>query len=108
MMALYGIYSCWDTDGGLGDAIGQEELVAVTDSEEVASEYVRKWSCEHVYDIPYAELRCGILHYEELPELISDISKAPYEIDSWLEWAFDKNSPKYNNEYDVSNEDDEE
>ena len=105
MMTLYGIYHCWDTDGGYGDAIGQEQLIAITDSEDVASEYVKKWSKEHLYDTPYAELSCGILRYEELPELITDTSRAPHEIDEHLGWAFDENDPRYKSEYDFVNED---
>ena len=99
-MALYGIYHVWDTYVGFGDAIEQEQLIAITDSEGVASEYVKKWSKEHVYDTPYAELCCGILRYEKLPELIVDTDKAPYEINPWLGWAFDENDPRYNSEYD--------
>ena len=103
-MKLYGIWHGWDVEGGLGMAVSAIDLIAITESEEVAKEYVEKWSNEHVYDTPYDELSCGMLFYEELPAAITDCSKAPYELDKLLSWAFNPNDPLYNDDYDGEEE----
>ena len=98
-MKLYGIWHEWDIAGEFGEAVDMSSLIAVTESEEIAKDYVEKWSNEHVYDTPYDELSCGILFYEELPAAIIDCSKAPYELDEFLSWAFNLDDPSYNDEY---------
>lgn len=75
-MKLFGVYHEWDTDGGFGDAVGQKDLIGVTNSEEEAKAYVEKWSNDHIYDKPYDYLHCGLLIYEELP-MLGSIDEEP-------------------------------
>ena len=58
---IYEIVHYYDTDGGFGDAIPQEDVIAVFSTEEKADEFVEKYANPHVYDRPYADLRCGVL-----------------------------------------------
>lgn len=60
MEKIYEIVHCYDVDGGFGDAIPQEEVIGVFDDEEIAEEYVRRWSKPEVYDRPY----CSLYHHE--------------------------------------------
>ena len=79
---MFGIYHEYDVDGGYGDAIPERRLILVTEDEETAMEYVKRWSEERVYYTPYDDLYCGRLVYDELPRLITrdDISGSPYEL----------------------------
>lgn len=56
-------------DGGYGDAVFTERPIGIVETEEEAKEYVNLYSCEHVYDIPYSDLRRGGLSYYKLPLL---------------------------------------
>lgn len=46
-------------DGGYGDAVYTERPIGIVETEEKAKEYVKLYSCEHVYDMPYDELTRG-------------------------------------------------
>ena len=81
MAKFYGIYHCYDVDGGFGDAVGVRDLLFISESESDAKAYAEKWSNEHVYDVPYAKLYCGALEVEELPSEI--ITKKSLETPPW-------------------------
>lgn len=55
----------YEVDGGYGDAIDRYETVAIFRTRKDAEAFVKKFEDPHVYDIPYDELRCGILYIEE-------------------------------------------
>lgn len=76
MKKLFGVYHEYEVDGGFGDAVGQRDLIGVTDDEDEAKAYVNKWSNDHVYDKPYDELYCGLLTYDELP-MLGSIDEEP-------------------------------
>lgn len=90
----YLVSHLYDTDGGFGDAICQEEpLFVVYATPEEMDEFVEKWDKPYVYDKPYANLMChGIKVAKVIP--IADIS----DIDeNWLEdklnfghWGYDE------------------
>lgn len=82
MAKMYGIFHIYDVDGGFGDAVSCSDLLFVTDSEEAAEAYAQKWSCQHVYDEPYAELERGLLIVREVPFLTDeDASVSPFDFD---------------------------
>jgi hypothetical protein len=81
---MYNVYHLYDVDGGIGDAIGQKELLFTTDSKEVADTFVSKYDNDHVYDIPYDKLYRGALRIEEVP-IIDNYNDIPQEIIQWGE-----------------------
>ena len=66
-MSKFGVFHIFDVDGGFGDAIGQQELICIFDTEEQANEFKTKFEKPHVYDRPYQALECGKLEVKELP-----------------------------------------
>lgn len=66
-MSKFGVFHIFDVDGGFGDAIGQQELICIFDTEEQANEFKTKFEKPHVYDRPYQCLECGKLEVKELP-----------------------------------------
>lgn len=68
--SMFGVFHVYDVDGGFGDAIGSKDLICVCVSKEEAEEVARTFSNPHVYDVPYAELKCGDLVVEELPTTV--------------------------------------
>lgn len=78
---LYGIFHIYSVDGGFGDAVPKEDLLFVTDSEDLAKEYVKKWSHPYIYDTPYQALTCGRLGYCEIEQLYTgEIDQSPMDI----------------------------
>lgn len=78
---IYGIFHCYEVDGGFGDAVLMEDLLFVTDSEEIAKAYVEKWSHPYIYDRPYSYLTCGELRYGQLEQLYTgEIDQSPMDI----------------------------
>lgn len=73
---MYGVYHLYDVDGGFGDAVEQEELVGICDTEEEADDYVTAWDDPYVYEVPYRHLYCGCLIVKEIPGKL-DIHVAP-------------------------------
>ena len=62
---VYVVMHYYATDGGFGDAVPVEDIVAVFASKDAADKFAKRWSNPHVYDKPYAELSCGILQVVE-------------------------------------------
>lgn len=67
MNKVYGVFHCWDEDGGFGDAICKKDLICIFDSEEKANAFKEKYDNPHDYAMPYDILYCGELQVEELP-----------------------------------------
>ena len=66
---MYAVYHVYETEGEFGDAIGQEELVALCDNETLAKEWAKKFDRTHVYDKSYDELHCGTLLVRSLNDI---------------------------------------
>ena len=79
-MKIYNVYHVYDVDGGYGDAVPTESLVASFESEMDAKEFVQTYSNPFVYKKPYEELCCNDYIVREA-ELIThaefDINNAP-------------------------------
>ena len=87
---IWAIFHCYDTDGGFGDAIPQENMVgACMATEEEINEFLKKWDKPEVYDRPYADLVCHSVRVEriKLAEL-KDIQ--PYGIDDYFDFGIKK------------------
>lgn len=56
----------YDVDGGYGDAVEKDDVVAIFRTHEDAEAFVKRFEDPHIYDTPYNELRCGILYIEEI------------------------------------------
>ena len=63
---LYLVKHRYDVDGGYGDAVEQNELIAIFRTREDAEAFVKKFEDPHIYDTPYNDLRCGILYIEAM------------------------------------------
>lgn len=66
-MSKFAVFHIFDVDGNFGDAVWQEELICVFNSEEEANAFKIKYENPHVYDTPYQALECGRLEVKELP-----------------------------------------
>lgn len=83
-MKIYQVLHYYDVDGGFGDAISEVDTVGpLFSSREDAEKFVKKYSAPHVYDEPYAPLRCGYLEIEER-ELVD--KHEPYHVDEKSFW----------------------
>ena len=71
---LYIIVHYYDVDGGFGDAIPREEVIAtVWATEEETKSFLEKYDKPYVYDTPYADLECHGVNICELDPI--DISE---------------------------------
>lgn len=65
----------YDVDGGFGDAITQEEILAVVRAtEKEKDDFLDTYNNPYVYDVPYAELMCHGVRME-LVDHLCDISE---------------------------------
>lgn len=56
---LWNIFHCYDTDGGFGDCVPQEDLVGTVEAtEEEIKEFLKKWDKPEIYEEPYAAMLC--------------------------------------------------
>ena len=67
MNKVYGVFHCWDDDGGFGDAIRIRDLICIFNSKKKAEAFKEKYQNPHEYSEPYDVLYCGDLQIEELP-----------------------------------------
>lgn len=78
---MFIIFEEYYEEDGYGDDTYTERPIGIFETEEEAKEYVKLYSCEHVYDISYSDLRRGGLSYYKLPllsingELLNNIRK---------------------------------
>ena len=79
----YAIYHIYDVDGGFGDAVEVEDLVALCESKTLAEEYVKKHDKTHVYEEPYDVLTCGHLVVRDLSH-VKVITKENIEESPWV------------------------
>lgn len=70
----YVVYEEVDVDGGFGDAIPTQENCVVFLDEQLAKDYVAKYSNPKIYDSPYQNLYMGGLGYDKIP-ISRDIQK---------------------------------
>lgn len=63
---IYQVIHFYGVDGGYGDAVPVEDVIATFDSEEKANEFAKKYGKDHAYDKPYATLWCGDLQVREI------------------------------------------
>ena len=78
----YAIYHIYDEDDGFGDAVEVEELVALCASKARAEAYAKKHDKTHVYDKPYASLKCGKLVVRDLSH-VKVITKENMDESPW-------------------------
>lgn len=86
-MTVYIVEHWYDTDGGFGDAIAQEDVIAVFAHEEDAQRFIERYANPHVYDRPYAALECGRLVIREL-EVLDEFD--PDKVDTTKFWWMEK------------------
>ena len=63
---IYTVTHEYDTDGGFGDAVACQDLVATFATLKEAEEFVAKYGRKICYDTPYNYLYCGILTIDEV------------------------------------------
>ena len=87
---MFAIIHEYTVDGGYGDDICTRDIVGLVKTEKEAKEYCERYSNEHVYDVPYAELVYGDLNYIEVDFL--NMGRAPYKnwYDAKYPWNLDE------------------
>lgn len=75
---VYVVTHLYDRDGGFGDAVPCDDVVAIFFFKDEAEEFVKRYSNKHCYDIPYAYLYAGELEIEEYP-MYSAVRSEEYE-----------------------------
>ena len=80
---LWNVVHYFTVDGGFGDAIPSEEVVAtIYATDEEAYEFVEKYDNPYVYDHPYADLVChGVELVEIVPVDVNDLDEKKLEKD---------------------------
>ena len=86
---LYNIIHCYDVDGGFGDAIPTEDVIATVEStEEDIQKWLERFDHPEVYDSPYADLYEH--NYRAVPiEVVSIKDVTPYMDDILIKKAFE-------------------
>ena len=70
IQSMYGIWHVYDVDNGYGDAMPQQELVAVCADKELANKYADMHSNPHVYEQSYNDLYEGELIVRPMDKVI--------------------------------------
>ncbi len=65
-MKIYQVMHEYTVDGGFGDAVLNQEVVAMFDNKQDAETFVERFSESRVYEKPYDELIYGELYMEEM------------------------------------------
>ena len=82
-MKVWDVIHYYDEDGGFGDAVETNEIIATFEDENDANAFRDKYTNEHVYDTPYADLYSGRLEVvgkEIIPHKEIDIEKLGFEL----------------------------
>ena len=108
-MKVFNVFHLYDEDGGFGDAVGQEELIASFENKSDAEEFANLLSNPHAYNKPYADLSCGYIEVREV-DIIShvefDASKIDKEQYWWTEaahrrWVLDNIERAWNVHFEI-------
>lgn len=81
-MKIFQVVHQYEVDGGFGDAVNREEIVATFADKNEAFEFKNKFENIQVYDMPYAALHCGKLFVTEsdvIPKGGWDFSKEEFD-----------------------------
>lgn len=90
-MKAYMVVHTYGVDGGFGDYISQEDVIATFVRKVDAERFAEHFANPHVYDRPYAELDCGTLKVRELDILDTlDLNK----VDTTKFWWMKKEEKK--------------
>ena len=84
-MTIYQIIHFYDVDGGFGDAVPCEEVIAITTDKAKAEEYVKRYNDPIIYDIPYCDLWAHTLDVREIELTELDLDVSPFENDYYFE-----------------------
>ena len=66
MDKIYLVIHIFDVDGGFGDRVMVDKILFASKDLEVCKKFVDKYSNDHVYDKPFAELWCHKLVVREV------------------------------------------
>lgn len=92
MAKIYIVKHEYDVDGGFGDAVSAEEVVAIFDNKDDADAFAIKFSNRRIYDRPYADLYYGgltvneenIIGHDEFPFYMESLDKENLPWESWF------------------------
>ena len=65
MAKIYQVFHYYGTDGGFGDCVSQEAVIATFADYADAKAFVDRFAKPHIYDKPYSYLPCGELRVME-------------------------------------------
>lgn len=88
-MKIYQVIHLYETDGGFGDAISQQDIIATFENYDDAKAFADRFSNDHVYDKPYSELHCGKLEVYESDVFIKgelNLDEVDKKAFWWLNW----------------------
>lgn len=103
MNKLYIVKHQYDVDGGYGDAIFSEDVVGIVSCKESEIEaFYKEFNRPETYDIPYADLVCHAINFEEVtPITIDELREDPYgdngRFQNYID-DFKKDHPNYDDE----------
>ena len=86
-MKIYNVAHVYDIDGGFGDVVRGEELVATFANREDAEAFVAKYSHPYVYEVPYDEMWCNqfvIVETEVITHSEFNLDKTPKDYGIWI------------------------
>ena len=86
-MKVFQVIHEYELDGGYGDAVGCEEVVAVFENEEDAKAFVKRFARPHIYDKPYDYLTCGELSISE----VEIVLHKDFNLENWDKSEFSWN-----------------
>lgn len=103
MNKIYLVMHSYETDGGFGDAVDCEDIIAAYTDLKRAEDYVLRWNSPCVYDSPYADLHCGKLFIRELS--VDSVSIDTNPLADWRNGA-DNRENDYEDDMDDGFDDD--
>lgn len=90
-MKIYLIQHIYETDGGFGDAIYNEEILGCFLDKAQAEEYVAKWGeTQYIYAKPYDYLTYGQLLVKEM-----NLDSLSLDVDPFKDTYFEKRRARY-------------
>ena len=83
---LWNIFHGYDVDGGFGDPVYQEDLVATVEAtDDEIKEFVEKWNKSEVYDRPYGYLECHAVFAREVEvKMLQGLEPYSTDPDDWM------------------------
>lgn len=83
---LWNIFHAYDVDGGFGDPVGVEDLVATVEAtDDEIKEFVEKWNKPECYEKPYCYMECHRVYTREVQvKTLQGLEPYSTDPDDWM------------------------